>query len=94
MKFSTINITLALLGVLQTVAIAKDAYVKGIDSWDFKNQKYSDLLIAQYQLEIWKGLHLDIARVNGQKCIDNYFALMDERNALYMNVTKTKVLND
>jgi hypothetical protein len=75
------------------MASTSSPYVKGLDSWDFKTNKFTDLLISQYQLEIWKGLHLDIARVNGETCINNYFALMDQRNSLYLNVTKTKELN-
>ena len=46
MKIRIVTITTVL--VLMRISIAKEAYVPGINSFDFKNNKYSDLLIAEY----------------------------------------------
>lgn len=94
MKLIKINLAITILILLlQGQSVAAKAYVPGIRSLDFTTNKFSDLMIAQWQTEIWKALHLDTDRVDGQACLDNYIALMDTRYALNENVTRTQELN-
>lgn len=92
MKSISFNLVITILFALLQTQRCMAKYTPGINSLDFEKNKFSDLLIAEWQYEIYRALHLNTDRVDGQACIDNYFALMDQRNALYLNVSRTQGL--